>query len=128
VLLLPVLADDLVVGIITRNDFIAALPADCSIPPHTDSCATCTVPSGRNGGNHPFHPGLRNGTSVNTTCDHRRCRTMRLKFWKRDEPELKPCPRCSQLLDADALECPLCGLDLRETYQPTPIAGAGRPE
>jgi hypothetical protein len=46
---------------------------------------------------------------------------MRLKFWQHDKPEPVPCPRCSQLLDADALECPLCGLDLREKYEPTPI-------
>jgi hypothetical protein len=46
---------------------------------------------------------------------------MRIKFWQRQKPELRPCPRCSQLLEGDTLECPLCGLDLRETHQPSAV-------
>ena len=38
---------------------------------------------------------------------------------KPKEPEHKPCPRCNQLLEREALECPMCGLDLRELYVPT---------
>jgi hypothetical protein len=38
---------------------------------------------------------------------------MRL-FKRRSKQPLVPCPRCSQLLPADALECDMCGLDLRE--------------
>jgi rRNA maturation endonuclease Nob1 len=32
--------------------------------------------------------------------------------------DMARCPRCTQLVDRDALECPMCGLDLRETYAP----------
>ena len=35
---------------------------------------------------------------------------------KSSKPDLQPCPRCSQMLPRDALDCPMCGLDLRETY------------
>lgn len=37
---------------------------------------------------------------------------------KPKEPEQKPCPQCNQLLERDALDCPMCGLDLRELYVP----------
>ena len=43
---------------------------------------------------------------------------MRLKFWQHSKPAQVPCTRCSQLLDRDALECPMCGLDLRERIEP----------
>ena len=37
---------------------------------------------------------------------------------KPKEQELKACPRCRDLIAADALDCPSCGLDLREAYDP----------
>jgi hypothetical protein len=39
---------------------------------------------------------------------------MRLFKRKSKQQRLVPCPRCSQLLPDDALECDMCGLDLRE--------------
>ena len=55
-------------------------------------------------------------------------------FFKRKatEPELKPCPQCGARIAASALDCPSCGLDLREAYHPAPdyarkpISGFGR--
>jgi rRNA maturation protein Nop10 len=43
-------------------------------------------------------------------------------FFKRKakEPELKPCPQCGEQIAASALDCPSCGLDLREAYHPAP--------
>ena len=43
-------------------------------------------------------------------------------FFKRKakEPELKPCPQCGAQIAASALDCPSCGLDLREAYHPAP--------
>jgi uncharacterized paraquat-inducible protein A len=38
---------------------------------------------------------------------------------KAKEPELRPCPRCHQMMPQEALDCPACGLDLREAYHPT---------
>jgi hypothetical protein len=36
-------------------------------------------------------------------------------FNRKLKPEqLVPCPRCLQLLEPDAVECDMCGLDLRE--------------
>ena len=35
---------------------------------------------------------------------------------KSSTDDLRPCPQCSQLLSRDALECPMCGLDLRELH------------
>ena len=35
-------------------------------------------------------------------------------FRRKSEHELVPCPQCSKLLRADAVECDLCGADLRE--------------
>jgi hypothetical protein len=35
---------------------------------------------------------------------------------KAREPELKPCPQCGAMITHDALDCPSCGLDLREAY------------
>lgn len=36
-------------------------------------------------------------------------------LFSRDKKErMLPCPDCSQLLPADALECSMCGRDLRE--------------
>jgi hypothetical protein len=47
-----------------------------------------------------------------------------MRFFKRNRAEkrLVPCPRCSQLVPADAVECDMCGLDLRERdpQQPAP--------
>lgn len=37
---------------------------------------------------------------------------------KSTEPELRPCPRCNEMMDREALDCPHCGLDLREAYHP----------
>ncbi len=41
-------------------------------------------------------------------------------FFKRKakEPELKPCPQCGEQIAAVALDCPSCGLNLREAYHP----------
>ena len=41
-------------------------------------------------------------------------------FFKRKtkEPDLKPCPRCGANIGKTALDCPSCGLDLREAYHP----------
>ena len=39
---------------------------------------------------------------------------------KAKEPELKLCPRCGEQIAAIALDCPACGLDLREAYHPAP--------
>ena len=53
---------------------------------------------------------------------------MRL-FKRKKEPELRICPRCSQLTseEEDGLICPMCGWDLREAYQgPTRPSGAAR--
>jgi hypothetical protein len=38
---------------------------------------------------------------------------MRL-FRRKKTERLVPCPTCSKMLPADALECDLCGADLRE--------------
>lgn len=36
-------------------------------------------------------------------------------LFKRNKNErMVPCPECSQLLPAEALECSMCGADLRE--------------
>jgi hypothetical protein len=45
---------------------------------------------------------------------------MRLFRRKSSERKLVPCPRCDQLLAADALECDMCGFDLRES-SPGPL-------
>jgi hypothetical protein len=41
-------------------------------------------------------------------------------FFKRKakEPERKPCPQCGEQISTTALDCPSCGLDLREAYRP----------
>jgi hypothetical protein len=43
-------------------------------------------------------------------------------LFSRNTPDPKPCPRCSQLLEPDALVCDMCGLDMREAQPVT--AGA----
>lgn len=35
------------------------------------------------------------------------------------------CPKCSQIVEADVIDCPMCGHDLRETY--AEATGAQRP-
>jgi hypothetical protein len=37
---------------------------------------------------------------------------------KKPERDMRPCPRCTQLVDLDADECPMCGWDLSEAYHP----------
>jgi hypothetical protein len=37
---------------------------------------------------------------------------------KAKQPEFRPCPRCQAMMSTDALDCPSCGLDLREAYHP----------
>jgi hypothetical protein len=37
---------------------------------------------------------------------------------KKPERDLRACPRCAQLVDQAADECPMCGWDLREAYRP----------
>jgi uncharacterized paraquat-inducible protein A len=45
-----------------------------------------------------------------------------MRFFRRKaEREQQTCPRCSQILEPAALECPVCGLDLREA-RPAPAA------
>jgi hypothetical protein len=50
-------------------------------------------------------------------------------LFSRNKPEPKPCPQCGQLLKPDALECDMCGLDMRE-LSPAPAGAAptGDPE
>lgn len=36
---------------------------------------------------------------------------------KKAESELRACPRCSQLVEAGADDCPMCGWDLSEAYR-----------
>src|SRR3954447_25843157 len=62
-------------------------------------------------------PSRSHDVIVRVTCDQERP-TMGLFRRKPKEPEQQPCPRCTQLLDRNALECPMCGLDLRELYVP----------
>jgi hypothetical protein len=38
---------------------------------------------------------------------------------KKPERDMRPCPRCTQLVELQADECPMCGWDLREAYHPT---------
>jgi len=35
-------------------------------------------------------------------------------FLRRKKQELRPCPRCHQLLEADVPVCDMCGFDMRE--------------
>jgi ribosomal protein S27AE len=46
---------------------------------------------------------------------------------KSKQVALAPCPQCGQLLASDALECGMCGLDLREPYV-RPVAAGREPE
>ena len=45
-------------------------------------------------------------------------------IFKRHKPPQR-CPQCGQLIDADALECDMCGFDMREA-QPTPVGAGGQ--
>jgi len=36
---------------------------------------------------------------------------------KKPESDLCACPRCAQLVEAEADECPMCGWDLSEAYR-----------
>jgi|tagenome__1003787_1003787.scaffolds.fasta_scaffold20953347_3 hypothetical protein len=49
-----------------------------------------------------------------------------MKLFKRGarEPQQTTCPRCTQLIARDALECPMCGLDLREHDAASPVPAA----
>jgi hypothetical protein len=40
-----------------------------------------------------------------------------VRLFKRKQPVGSPCPRCSQLVSDTCVECPMCGWDVRETYQ-----------
>src|SRR4051812_5372379 len=64
-------------------------------------------------------PSRSHDVIVRVTCDQERP-TMALFRRKPKKPEQQLCPRCTQLLDRNALECPMCGLDLRELYVPQP--------
>jgi hypothetical protein len=37
---------------------------------------------------------------------------------KAKQPDGKPCPQCGSKITANVLDCPVCGLDLRESYRP----------
>jgi len=37
-----------------------------------------------------------------------------MRWFRRKDPPLTPCPQCSKLLAADAETCDLCGADLEE--------------
>jgi hypothetical protein len=52
-----------------------------------------------------------------------------MRLFKRKQPDISLCPRCSQLVsDADGSTCPMCGWDLREAYQGAPYQPpAGNP-
>jgi hypothetical protein len=45
-----------------------------------------------------------------------------MRLFKRKKPVGSPCPRCSQLVSETRIECPMCGWDVRETYQGPPIS------
>jgi len=40
-------------------------------------------------------------------------------FFQRNKHEPKVCPQCHQLLEPDALECDMCGFDMREAQGET---------
>jgi hypothetical protein len=37
-----------------------------------------------------------------------------MRFFQRKKREPKLCPQCHQLLEPDALECDMCGFDMRD--------------
>jgi hypothetical protein len=43
-----------------------------------------------------------------------------MSLFGRNKPDPKPCPRCGQLLESDALVCDMCDLDMREA-QPVAV-------
>ena len=43
-------------------------------------------------------------------------------FRRKREAVEKPCPRCSEPVASEAIECTACGLDLRELYVPAVAA------
>jgi len=43
---------------------------------------------------------------------------------KQTEERMAPCPKCLQQVPVDALDCPICGADLRE-LPPKPADEAG---
>jgi hypothetical protein len=45
---------------------------------------------------------------------------------KSKQPELRACPRCDAMIAREELDCPACGLDLREAYHPTASALAAQ--
>ena len=59
--------------------------------------------AGRNPGGHNRSPGG--------------CAVRLFNRKKKDESELRACPRCSQLVEAEANDCPMCGWDLSEAYR-----------
>jgi len=40
-----------------------------------------------------------------------------MRLFKRKQPEGSLCPRCSQMVSASGLTCPMCGWDLGDAYQ-----------
>jgi len=49
-----------------------------------------------------------------------------MRFFQRKKQEPKVCPPCHQLLDADSLECDMCGSDMREAQPAGTQAGSER--
>ena len=49
-----------------------------------------------------------------------------MRFFQRKKQEPKVCPPCHQLLDADSLECDMCGFDMREAQPAGTQAGSER--
>ena len=49
------------------------------------------------------------------------------RFRHHDEPPEQTCPRCRMPAAAEAKECPECGWDLREAYQPSEPAPESEP-
>jgi hypothetical protein len=49
-----------------------------------------------------------------------------MRFFQRKKQEPKVCPECHQLLDPDALECDMCGFDMREAQPAGTQTGSER--
>ena len=48
-------------------------------------------------------------------------------FFHRNKREVRPCPRCHQLLESDVLVCDMCGFDMRELEPATTMAAGSDP-
>jgi hypothetical protein len=110
-------------------DAVRELERNDALRPGSASSATSTtsITSPRSSGASGRPPTSRSpsGSSTATcSCPRQPTQTARgpyMAFFKRKakEPELRPCPRCGAMITRDALDCPSCGLDLREAYHPT---------